>query len=130
MEVEELNAQPEYKLIQTRLSEKQVKDAERAFQELQDSSLHDAVLFCKVYYRPPDRSKTLVEAMDSFIEAKENAGRRPRTIGDLRSRVGKLAFAYPDLRVHEISPEQLEEQLTGSPQNQVNYIRAWRTFGQ
>jgi integrase len=128
LEVEELNAQPGYNLIQTRLSEKQVKDAERAFQELHDSSLHDAVLFYKTYYRPPDRSKTLVEALDSFMMAKEKAGRRPRTIGDLRSRVGKLASAYPDLGTYEIRSEQLESLLTGSPQNQVNYIRAWKTF--
>ncbi|MBT5926367.1 MAG: tyrosine-type recombinase/integrase [Verrucomicrobia bacterium] len=128
LEIEDLNAQPEYNLVQTRLSETQVKDAERAFQELQNSSLHDAVLFYKTYYRPPDRSKTLVEALDSFIKAKENAGRRPRTIDDLKSRVGRLASAHPDLKVHEIRSEQLESMLTGVPQTQVNYIRAWKTF--
>lgn len=105
-EVEDLSAQPEYNLVQTRLSERQVKDAERAFQELQNSSQHVAVLFYKIYYRPPKGSKTLVEALDSFIKAKENAERRPRTIDGLKSCVRRLASAYhPDLKVHEIGSE-------------------------
>jgi len=128
LEVQDLNAQPEYNLVQTRLNEKQVKDAERAFLELENASLMDAVKFYKTYYRPPDRSKSLNEALEIFIQSKSDAGRRPRSINDLKSRVGKLARAFPDMKVHEVNAEQLEDELTGGPQSRINYIRAWKTF--
>ena len=122
------NIQHDDNLIQTRLTKSQVRDAEQAFQALPDVSLVEAVKFYRTHYREPDRSKTVNEAYRLFLADKEKVGRRSKSIANLRSRVGRIANTHPDMMVHEITVDQLEELLTGAPQTQTNYIRTWQTF--
>lgn len=73
----------------------------------------------------------LVSLVDSFVAAKERAGRRERTTDNLSSRVGKLAKICGDIPPRQVKPATLQRWLDDSPlsaRSRINYAIAWRNF--
>jgi len=95
-----------------RLTENQKKDAVKAFSMLGDTgSLTDAVSFFLAHQSPEGGQKTVSELFQEYIESKIRANRRPRTISDIRHRIGKLAEDFGDTPIHEITAYDLESWL-------------------
>jgi len=73
----------------------------------------------------------LVSLANSFVAAKERAGRRERTTGNLSTRVGKLAKICGDIPPRQVKPATLQRWLDDSPlsaRSRINYAIAWRNF--
>lgn len=79
------------------------------------------------------RSVTITEAVEKLIALKEAAGKSERNLGDIRSRLRRLARDMGDILVSDVTTEELDDWLLGlthertgkriSPQTWKNYRR-------
>lgn len=111
----------------TRLTDDQVKDAERASAKLRekfpDKTLLDCVEYLILNYREPVRQKTVQDAFDLFIADREKQNRRPDTIRNLKGRVGMFSKIHGTKHVAEVTPDDCREfvfRKGTSPRNQIN----------
>lgn len=104
------------------LNERQRIDAVEAFSHLaeklgtsiqalplKDVSLTRVVDYYLKHARPEGGQRTVKEVCEHYLQTKMAAGRRPRTMQDLTSRMGRFSKAFGDRRVHEISTADLEQ---------------------
>lgn len=93
-----------------RLSEDHKRDAAKALEVLKgNSSLTAAADFFMKHHSPLVAQRTVTELFDEFIVAKANAGRRQRTLQNLRHRIGKFATSFGSKRVQEITTHDIED---------------------
>jgi integrase len=107
----------------TRLTDEQVKDAERAFAKLGSHSLLETVEFFLKNYREPVRQMTVIAAFDQFIADREKQNRRPDTLRNLRGRVGMFSRIHGTKHVAEVTHDDCREFVFRegtSPRNQIN----------
>lgn len=99
-------------LVQTRLTEAQIFDAERAIAELPlGRTLLEAVKFYKENYREGITEMLIEKAYDLFLAAKEKEGCREDTLRNLRSRVAMLRHRFKEKNVHQIARADLAQIL-------------------
>jgi integrase len=96
-------------MVQTRLSEEQLAEAESAFQSLNGKSLTLAVKHFLDTYREPVTPKDLGEAYTEFLEDRKKANLRPLSIANLRIKVNFLVKAHAGKKAHEILPQQIKD---------------------
>lgn len=107
----------------TRLTDEQVKDAERAFAKLGSRSLLDTVEYYLKNYREPVRQITVQAAFDLFIADRKKQNRRPDTLRNLRGRLGMFSRLYGTKHVAEVTHDDCREFVFRegtSPRNQIN----------
>lgn len=116
--------------VTTPLDLSQVRDAEAALTRLKGRySLAEAVDYFLRHYAEPDEAKPLPDALSAFLEAREKAGVRPRSILQLKSTLKAFiawhtveslppAFA-PDLRMIRA---RLPESKAGNPAEVVKAL--------
>ena len=107
----------------TRLTDEQVKDAERAFAKIGSRSLLEAVEYFLTNYREPVRQITVSDAFDQFIADREKQNRRPDPVRNLRGRVGMFSRLYGTKHVAEVTFDDCRELVfrkDTSPRNQIN----------
>lgn len=110
LESEALNLPSAARLQQTRLTAEQLAEAERAFMELGDRPLMDAVRFYVENYRDPEVKITLPEAFAKFITTKTTDRARPETLNNLRFRVGAFIKTQSAERlVSDVLPAHVTE---------------------
>ena len=111
------------RLKATRLTDEQVKEAERAFAKLGDRSLLDMVEYALKNYREPVRQMTVADAVELFIEDRAKQNRRPDTLRNLRGRLGMFTRLYGTKNVAEITGDDCRDfvfRKGTSPRNQIN----------
>jgi site-specific recombinase XerD len=107
----------------TRLTDEQVKDAERAFAKVGSRSLLEAVEYYLTNYREPVRRISVKDAFDLFIADRKKQNRRPDTLRNLRGRLGMFCRLYGTKHVAEVSHDDCREfvfRKGTSPRNQIN----------
>lgn len=130
--VEADNALSSVHLIQSRLADEQVKDAEAAVHKLRDRgilrSLTEIVDYFIKNWREPVRAKA---ALDEFLDAKRKENLRFDSIESLRAKCSLLVSLNPSQRMDEIGVETLDRVIfkTGtSPRRHANVRRALHNF--
>ena len=111
------------RLKATRLSDEQVKDAERAFAKLGARSVLEAVEYYLANYREPVRQIAVADAITQFISDREKQNRRPDTLRNLRGRLGMFSRFYGEKRVAEVTNDDCRDfvfRKGTSPRNQIN----------
>lgn len=105
----------EFHSVTTRLSPEAVAEAEIALARLGGRyTLDQAVSYFLTHYAEPEERKALSDAVKGYLDAKERAGVRDRTLRQLDSTFGQfLAFAERRgiAEVHEIAPDDVEQYL-------------------
>jgi len=111
----------------TRLTDEQVKDAERAVAKLRDKFPDKTLLACVEHfaanYREPVNQISVKAAFDLFIADREKQNRRPDTLRNLRGRLGMFSRLYGSKHVAEVSHDDCREFVFRegtSPRNQIN----------
>ena len=107
----------------TRLTDEQVKVAERIFARIGDRSLDAIVEFFDKNSREPVRQMTVTEAVKQFIADREKQNRRPDTLRNLRGRLGMFSRLHGAKNVAEVTHEDCREFVFRegtSPRNQIN----------
>lgn len=107
----------------TRLTDEQVKDAERAFAKLGSKSVLEAVEYFLANYREPVRQMTVADAVAQFLADREKQNRRPDTLRNLRGRLGMFARLCGPKHVAEITPDDCRDfvfRKGTSSRNQIN----------
>ena len=113
------------------LTGRQTQEAVEAVKLLQGVSLLDAARFYVRHHKPLGGVKSLKELMTMYLDAKEQANRRPDTIADIRTRIGRLVAVMGERHVHTITSKELVDWLDQGEYRGVtraNYIRAFRSF--
>lgn len=115
------------RLKNTRLTDEQVKDAERAVAKLGDGfpkkTLLDAVEYFLSNYREPIRQIRVADAVSQFITDRAKQNRRPDTLRNLRSRLGMFSRTYGNKYVAELTIDDCRDfvfRKGTSPRNQIN----------
>lgn len=75
----------------------------------QHVSLQQVVNYYLKHARPDGGQRTVKAVCDEYLQIKRASGRRPRTLSDLTSRMGRFARAFPDSIIHEVTTAQLEQ---------------------
>ena len=91
------------RLKATRLTDEQVKDAERAFAKLGNHSFLAAVEYFLADYREPVRQMTVADAVEQFIADRAKQNRRPDTLRSLRGRLGMFARLHGQKHVADVT---------------------------
>ena len=112
----------------SQLSDEKKREAVRAYQLLNGSgSLIEAAKFYLAHTTPGGGQATVQELLNTFIEVKTKAGRRPATIETLKVRIGRFAKDFGSTPAHTMTTRDLEKwfdayNITGT--NRDNYRRA------
>ena len=107
----------------TRLTDEQMKAAERVFARIGDRSLDEIAEFFQKNYREPVHQMTLSDAVDQFIADREKQNRRPDTLRNLCGRLGMFCRNYGKKHVAEVTNGDCREFVFRngtSPRNQIN----------
>ncbi|MBT5707042.1 MAG: tyrosine-type recombinase/integrase, partial [Verrucomicrobia bacterium] len=75
-------------------------------------TLTDAVDFFVSHLEATDRSSTIPDVVIEYIETKRASGKAKRHVDDLRSKLGRLAKAFPESMASEVSAKQIDHWLT------------------
>jgi len=95
-----------------RISDPQLKDCIRALERLDGkATISETVDFFLLHSRGEGGTATARELFDAYLEDRRRAGRRERTIDDIRYRLGRFADDFEDTAVHEIGTAALESWL-------------------
>ena len=119
------------RLKATRMTDEQVKDAERAVAKLGPHSLLVAAEYFLANYHEPFHHITVAKAVDQFIADREKQNRRPDTIRSLRGRLGRLCRLHGQKQTAEITTEDCRAFVfreNTSPCNQKNDRLALSNF--
>ena len=107
----------------TRLTDEQVKVAERVFARIGDRSLDEVADFFLKNYREPVRQMTVAAAFDQFIADRKKQNRRPDTLRNLTGRVGMFSRLHGTKHVAEVTHDDCRDfvfRKGTSPRNQIN----------
>lgn len=107
----------------TRLTDEQIKSAERVFAKIGDRSLDDMAEFFLKNYREPVRQMTVTAAFNLFIADRKKQNRRPDTLRNLNGRVGMFSRLHGTKNVSEITFDDCRDFVFRdgtSPRNQIN----------
>ncbi|MDA9923190.1 phage integrase N-terminal SAM-like domain-containing protein [Verrucomicrobiales bacterium] len=111
-EVRLLNLTSALNNVVTRLDERQVREAEDAFQRLGDHySLREAVEFFLSHSREPDFQISLRVARRKFLDGKEREGVRERSIVQLESTIKRFGKFMDNCLLHEVGEQDVERFL-------------------
>jgi integrase len=75
-------------------------------------SLTDAVNFFVAHLDATERSSTIPDVVIEYIETKRASAKSKRYVDDLKSKLGKLAGAFPESMASEVSAKQIDTWLT------------------
>ncbi len=96
----------------TPLTNRELADASDTVRRLPAGvSLRDLLEFWERNHVAVDRSITMEKLVSTYIEEKQRANRRPRTIGDLRSRLGIVVRDLGQIPAAEVATKTLVEWL-------------------
>ena len=123
---QELEGKEEYGTRYFDLTGSQRIEALRAFNMLPPGdSLVDAVSFYLSHHHKENLRLSLAEAVDEFISEQETLNLRPRSMDDLRYRLGVFVDAFDGRNVSDIRTEDLRQWLSGqsrlSPRSLKNF---------
>jgi len=107
----------------TRLTDDQIKIAERIFAKVGDRSLDEMVDFFFKNYREPFRQMTVSTAFELFIADRKKQNRRPDTLRNLNGRVGMFSRLHGTKNVSEVAFDDCRDFVFRdgtSPRNQIN----------
>jgi len=107
----------------TRLTDEQIKIAERIFARIGDRSLDQIVDYFDKNYREPVSQMTVVDAFDLFIADRTKQNRRPDTLRNLNGRVGMFSRLHGAKYVSEVTFDDCRDFVFRdgtSPRNQIN----------
>ena len=97
------------RMVNTSMSDDQVKEAETALEKLGKSySLSDAVEFFLKNHRSPDFTISFVAGMRIYLDECEQGGVRPRTIIGKKSVLSLFARETSNPLVHEVTPPTIQ----------------------
>ncbi len=111
------------RLKATRLTDEQVKDAERAYAKAGKHPLLFIVEYFNANYREPFRQITVSDAVEKFVADRKKQNRRPDTLRNLKGRLGMFVRFYGKKNVAEITTEDCRDFVFRngtSPRNQIN----------
>ena len=111
------------RLKATRLTDEQVKDAERAFAKLGNHSFLAAVEYFLANYHEPVRQMTVADAVEQFIADRAKQNRRPDTLRGLRGRLGMFARLHGQKHVADVTGDICRDFVFRpgtAPRNQMN----------
>lgn len=109
LEIRALNTGQQSRLLPTRLSEEQLREAETAFVRLGNGSMLEAVDYYLRHQPFRIRPKLLAAAVQEFLENRQFEKRvRTRTLKDYRSRLAGLLCVHGHRQVHEITTDDLK----------------------
>jgi integrase len=135
LEVEAANFIPDQRITTTRLTAKQVADAEAAYAYAESRGFKWSLLFMAEFtvgnYRDPLKRISVTTAVDRFKLEKESANRRARYLKDLGQELGYLTAKHGTKLVHDIQKEDLVEIIAEGhrgPERQNNIRKDYRTF--
>jgi integrase len=111
LEIEIDNTEPAAPLRRTVLTPEQITQAERAFADLGDKPLPDAIRFYLDNYNEPFKPIKVSAAFAVFIAEKEKANKREDTIRNLKSRVCFVTDKHGEKLVSDIQEEDLREAI-------------------
>ncbi|NKB23328.1 MAG: tyrosine-type recombinase/integrase [Kiritimatiellae bacterium] len=115
-----------------RLTERQSRDAVDALKKLKGTAtLCAAVDFWAQHNKPVGGTKNIDELLTEYVNEKIKANRRPHTIIEVKTRVGRFARSYGHQGVHEITANDVKQWVDNLEVQGVtrgNYIRAIRGF--
>lgn len=102
------------RMINTSLTDDQVRQAEEAFGALGDTyELADAVRFFLANHRPPEFTTTVSDGIKLYLDDKERDGMRPRSIRGTRGVLTAFHKATDDPQIHEVTRQMVENYLRG-----------------
>ena len=107
----------------TRLTDEEIKIAERVFPRVGEHSLDFILEYFLKNYREPVRQSTVQGAFDLFIADREKQNRRPDTLRNLRGRIGMFSRLHGAKHVAEITHDDCRDfvfRKGTSPRNQIN----------
>jgi len=107
----------------TRLTDEQVKVAERVFARIGDRSLDEVADYFLKNYREPVRQMTVQAAFEQFIADRKKQNRRPDTLRNLAGRVGMFSRLHGTKHVAEVTHDDCRDfvfRKGTSPRNQIN----------
>ena len=108
-EIELKNKGRAVRMVNTSMSDDQVKEAETAFEKLGKSySLSDAVEFFLKNHRAPDFTIPFAEGMKIYLDECEQGGVRQRTITGKKSVLSLFARETSDPLVHEVTAPTIQ----------------------
>ena len=108
-EIEVKNKGRAVRMVNTSMSDDQVKEAETALEKLGKSySLSDAVEFFLKNHRSPDFTISFVAGMRIYLDECEQGGVRPRTIIGKKSVLSLFARETSNPLVHEVTPPTIQ----------------------
>jgi len=128
------------RLKATRLTDEQVKDAERAVAKLGSKSVVESigiksmlevVEYFVANYREPTRQIRLADAVVQFIAEREKQNRRPDTLRNLRGRLGMFSRVLGEKFVGQVTTDDCRDfvfRKGTSPRNQINDRLAGSNF--
>ena len=107
----------------TRLTDDQIKAAERVYARIGDHSLDEMADYFLKNYREPVRQMTVAGAFELFIADRKKQNRRPDTLRNLNGRVGMFSRLHGTKDVSEITFDDCRDFVFRegtSPRNQIN----------
>jgi len=107
----------------TRLTDEQIKAAERVFARIGDRSLDEMADYFIKNYREPVRQMTVTAAFDLFIADRKKQNRRPDTLRNLNGRIGMFSRLHGTKNVAEVTFDDCRDFVFRdgtSPRNQIN----------
>lgn len=116
------------------LEYRDARDAHEAFALLTDHegvTLTDAVKFYIQRHRTTDRTITIASAISQFLNEKQSAGLRSRSLTMLKSHLGRLLESFPEIAPADVTPRALIELLDSNDYKGTTrdgYRRSWRNF--
>lgn len=105
----ELANLPVMPMVSTRLTPDQIAEAERVFAELAGKSLTAAARYYIDNYREPVTKIAFEKALEQFMDDKRRVNCRPRTLENLKNRIGAFARKHPGKLVSDIQPADVSE---------------------
>lgn len=108
-EIELKNKGRAVRMVNTSMTDEQVKDAETAFEKLGKTySLSDAIEFFLKNHRAPDFTIPFSEGLRIYLEDCEQNGVRPRTIAGKKSVLTLFSRETGNPLVHEVTPATIQ----------------------
>ncbi len=123
--------QAQGRLVSTRLTEEQVREAELAFNQLEGRPLLPAIRFYLENFREPSIRIPLPTAFAQFIEAKKAGNNRPDTIRSLHYKIRSFIGNHAEKSVSDILPDHIAAEIHRnglSPVSKSNVRRALHSF--
>ncbi len=117
--------------LATKLTSEQIRDAARAVQMLEPYGVTVSQAAKAYIGDMGTRRVSITAAYAKYLDQKNNANLRERSIQDIESRLGNFVERYGNNQVDAASQRAIEaslNQLNGGPSNRAGYIRQLKAF--